>query len=310
MCRWQNGWLFVQQITAGIGSAPTAMMTTSILATEVLKAAQNVTGSIMGGGAGGVDKKGLHSTGEERFSFTFIHLGKNRWRHHSHTSLSVAICWCQLSRSQSRHAQRPSDGEIQVHSGRVGIFQCSCLTETDPLVWWIFTIWGSIGESYDLFVLDICTGGRKDAPINKAVCCHPMHHSHRAFSIKKQKKKKQLTFMSSIMFWHTHKKKSGLNYCIYSMDVCPLKSRKAVILFWPLKGNMMMSHDSVRVSGRMADRQVFLFLVCLFPGLVLPLNNSCFSGHVLLLGMRRCSIPAWNGGAGGLRVWRWRSCTH
>lgn len=63
--------------------------------------------------------------------------------------------------------------------------------------------------------------------------------------------------MSLVMFWH--EKKSPVWIIASLKDVCPLKSRKAVILFWLVKGNMVMSHDGARVWGSLADRQVFVF---------------------------------------------------
>lgn len=88
--------------------------------------------------------------------------------------------------------------------------------------------------------------------------------------------------MSSVMFWH---KKNTIWIIASVKDVCPLKSREAVILFWLVKGNMVMSHDSVRVPDSLADSQVFLFvsLLCF----ATEYRNSCFSllnagGHVLL----------------------------
>lgn len=67
--------------------------------------------------------------------------------------------------------------------------------------------------------------------------------------------------MSSVMFWH--KKKNTIWIIASVKNVCPLKGREAVILFWLAKGNMVMSHDSVRVPDSLAESQ-FFFFVCFF----------------------------------------------
>lgn len=133
-----------------------------------------------------------------------------------------------------------------------------------------------------------------------------MHHSQQAFSSKKGKKR--LTFMSLVHFWH---EKNPVWIIASVKNVCPLKSRKAVILFWLVKGNMVMSHDSAGVWGSLADRQVFLFVFGLFVSLLCfatEYRNSCFSllnveRQVFLLGIRRCRILARSPGPGGMRAW-------
>lgn len=93
-----------------------------------------------------------------------------------------------------------------------------------------------------------------------------------------QKKKKKSDWLSWAQLCFDIKKKKNTIWIIASFkDVCPLKSREAVILFCLVKGNMVMSHDSVRVPDSLADGQVFLFvsLLCF----ATEYRNSCFSSE-------------------------------
>lgn len=100
-----------------------------------------------------------------------------------------------------------------------------------------------------------------------------MHHSQQAFSVK-NREKKQLTFMSTVMFWHTHTQKKTFQLeLLHLLRTCVLlKAGRLTSCFGESKENMVMSHGSVRIRGSLADRQVLLLLVCLFPCFVLPLN--------------------------------------